>query len=208
MQKKRGITGNTGMRHPNPGTLARLLMHTCDPVSCTFVDGDPVVLFCGTRGLKDVFDDLDLRPCHTFGSVHCGMYLRSKRLWNQNVHEFVTTHAQDDLHLAGWSLGGGCAVHTASLIRASGLATPHSITLFGAPRCGDEEFTSWYAREGLAARTTRYELKDDPIVTLPRGGYRHVGRRITLTSPARGGVWGQHDLSLYRDVLESTSTEE
>ena len=187
-----------------PDVLTRALLRIRDPVVCTVIQSEPVVLFSGTRSVRDMFDDLDLRTCANFGRVHCGMFQRSKRLWDEVVYDFVREqqHRTDTgVHLAGWSLGGGCAVHTASLMASSRLPFPRSVTLFGAPRCGDDEFERWFAHRGLGERTTRYEFEKDPIVTLPRGHYTHVGRRVLLTSDDEGGLLGQHDLMLYHTEL-------
>lgn len=184
-----------------PDLLTRSLMRVRDPVVCTHLNDEPVVLFSGTRNVRDVFDDLDLRTCRNFGRVHCGMFQRSRRLWGDSVADFVAAQEVGTVHLAGWSLGGGCAVHTASLMFTAQLGPPRSVSLFGAPRCGDGTFERWFARVGLSRRTARYELARDPIVTLPRGSYAHVGRRVLLTSDDDGGLLGQHDLTLYHSVL-------
>lgn len=185
-----------------PDLLTRSLLRIRDPVVCTVIQSEPVVLFSGTRSLRDVFDDLDLRTCEALGGrVHCGMFQRTRRLWDDGgVYEFIKDQ-REGVHLAGWSLGGGCAVHTASLIASCNLLIPRSIQLFGAPRCGDEEFECWFRRCGLGRLTTRYEFEKDPIVTLPRGRYTHVGRRVALSSDDDGGLLGQHDLMLYHSEL-------
>ena len=184
-----------------PDLLTRSLLRMRDPVVCTVIQSEPVVLFSGTRNIRDVFDDLDLRTCEASrGRVHCGMFQRSRRLWDDVVYEFVKRQTEG-VHIAGWSLGGGCAVHTASLISSCDLSLPRSIHLFGSPRCGDDEFERWYTRVGLGECTTRYEFEKDPIVTLPRGRYTHVGRRVLLTSDDDGGLLGQHDLMLYHGEM-------
>lgn len=194
-------TTNT-INRMRPDLLTRQLLRVRDPVVCTVIQSEPVVLFSGTRNIRDVFDDLDLRTCEASrGRVHCGTYQRSKRLWDDEVHNFVKAQPEGGVHIAGWSLGGGCAVHTASLIRSYNFTLPKSIHIFGSPRCGDDGFARWYSHVGLGMRTTRYELERDPIVTVPRGRYTHVGRRVLLTSDDEGGLLGQHDLMLYHSEL-------
>ena len=189
-------------------------MSCTQPAVCTRAvsthpaDGNsaPVVVLGGTRNVRDVMDDLNIIKCeYVYGGVHCGMRARTTRLWNNGVGEFVR-RCNGQVHLTGWSLGGGCAVYMTALMHTYGHGPPLSITTFGAPRCGDAAFTRWYASEGLWERTTRYELSNDPVVSLPNGnGYRHVGRKVILTSNDAGNVlWGQHDLNLYHAALSKT----
>ena len=129
------------------------------------------------------------------------MYYRASRLWEgDGVRDFLRRH--DAVHLAGWSLGGGCAVLLACFLHASG-RPPASVSLFGAPRSLDASNALWYARAGLSGRTVRYETPRDPIVRLPRGDYAHVGRRVVLHSDDPGGVLGQHDLLIYHRALRT-----
>lgn len=198
----------THTKKMRPDVLCRLLMSCTQPAVCTRVasTSDPVVVLGGTRNVRDVLDDLNMVKCeYVYGGVHCGMMTRTMRLWESGVGSFV--HEYDgNVHLTGWSLGGGCAIHMAALMHANGLRRPLSVTTFGAPRCGDTVFARWYASEGLRERTTRYELSKDPVVSLPRGGgYRHAGRRVLLMSDEESNpLWGQHELHMYHTALLKT----
>ena len=191
-----------------PEVLCRLLMACSEPVVCTSVASTSVIVLGGTRNVRDVLDDLNVMRCeYGDGNVHCGMMMRSRRLWDEVVEEFVHD-CNTNLHITGWSLGGGCAIHMAALMHSCGVRMPTSITTFGAPKCADASFVRWYASTGLGDRTTRYELARDPVVTLPHGrGYRHAGRRVRLTSNDDGNLlWRQHELHIYYDSLIKTSS--
>ena len=182
--------------------LVRCLMHTTSPVRCTYLTyQEPVIVLSGTRNIQDVLDDVDVRTCaFADGLVHCGMYARALRVL-PDVQQFA--HSNSYVHVTGWSLGGGCAVHLASLLRESGVRVS-SITTFGAPRCADEDFAAWYANCGLDARTIRYVTPRDPVPSLPRGDrFVHVGRRRVVPCRARGWLT-HHDLSQYREGLLRT----
>ena len=145
--------------------LMRALSTTEYPVVCTHLRDMPVVLFGGTRNARDLVDDLDVRMLeYTPGArVHRGMMARTRRLWDDGVHDFVSLCAPTPVVLAGWSLGGSCAVQTAALVAAARLPLPRQVCIAGAPRCADRGFAAWYARHDLARRTVRYELSGDPI---------------------------------------------
>lgn len=188
-----------------PDVMCMQLMLNRAPVTCTRVDTLPVIVLGGTRNARDLLYDLDVRRCqYAKGRVHCGMLLRTRRLWGDTVKAFVSSCGGEDVHIVGWSLGGGCAVHMAAIIHSHGMSVPKTVTTLGAPKCGDASFARWYARVGLAARTTRYETLRDPVVNLPTGStYHHVGRRVVLTPPDGGSrsLWGQHELQLYYNEL-------
>ena len=177
-------------------------MHTTSPVVCTHLTyNEPVIALSGTRNLRDVLDDVDVRSCpYADGLVHCGMYARAIRLLPE-VEDFARAHPS--VHLAGWSLGGGCAVHLAAMLRKTGVRVS-SVTTFGAPRCADDDFARWYASSGLGSRTTRFVTPRDPIPSLPRGDrFVHVGHRRLVPCRARGWL-SHHDLSRYYEGLLRT----
>ena len=173
------------------------LSHLQTPVLCTTLDGMPVILFAGTQNRRDVVYDVRLCPLDEVGCVHRGMYERTEELWNtRQVREHLRRY--ECTHLAGWSLGGACAVLTAARLSPRAVA---SVTTFGAPRCGDADFAAWYDAE-LGRRTLRYETTRDPIASLPRGPYVHVGRRVPLRCRTPGWM-SHHDLARYADALRT-----
>ena len=188
------------VRHA-PLALVDTLLATTDPVRTTYLQGRPLLVLSGTRNLRDVLDDLDVRASafetRRSSTVHRGMFRRALRC-SEEVQEFALAHASIDL--VGWSLGGGAAVHLASILHVYGVDVT-SVAVFGAPRCGDRDFAKWYREAGLCRRTVRYETPRDPVVTLPPGTrYVHVGRR-RLVPCQRTGPLAHHDLHAYRDGL-------
>ena len=152
-----------------------------------------VVTFAGTRNWRDVRDDLDVRTCPWWdGTVHCGMYTRTLRLWD-DVEAFC--HGESSLVLAGYSLGGGVSVLLASMLAREGVDV-RGVYTFGAPRVGDARFAAWYAAHGLDARTWAYATPRDPVPSLPPR-WSAVGRRIVVPCDPELGPIAQHDLRVY-----------
>lgn len=176
------------------------LLATTDPVRCTHIEGRPSIVLSGTRNIFDIVDDIDVRrrrfDLTNPSTVHEGMFRRALRFWGSDeVQNFLLE--EDAVDLIGWSLGGGSAVHLASILNVYGVRVS-SVSLFGSPMCGDRMFCRWYAYAGLYRRTIRYETPHDPIVHLPPGNYAPVGRRILLPCN-RTGRLAHHDLSAYRE---------
>ena len=157
-------------------------------------DGHPaVVTLAGTHGWRDVLDDVDVRTCpwRTEGKVHCGMFTRTMRMWD-DVEGFCRD--ESSVVLAGYSLGGGVSVLLAAMLETRGVHV-HSVHTFGAPRVGDAGFAAWYRRKGLHARTLRYTTPKDPVPSLPPH-WPTVGRRVAVPC-AKSGRLAHHDLRAY-----------
>ena len=193
-------------REMRPALLVSLLMSSTRPYAC--IDGceehPPIVALAGTRNLRDVIDDLNVRgrawPVgRDVGIVHSGIAERTERLWNDATLRDFCASGEPPL-LVGWSLGGGVAVCLSALLAMEGIRA-HSVATFGAPRSGDARFAEWYLRSGLWERTVRYATPRDPVADLPRGRYRHVGRVVEVPC-AHTSWWKHHDLRAY---LEGTS---
>jgi predicted lipase len=188
------------------GLLARAILDTGgDPVrrfDAGELAGVPhrVVAFGGTRTLRDLLDDLDVRQCRPWagaGHVHCGMAHRAMRLFDDSLFGFCS---EQPIVLAGYSLGGGAANLFAAQLCLAGVDV-RSVHTFGAPRVGDAAFARWYTEAGLGSRTLRFETPRDPVVRLPGHPYVPVGRRVVLPLAATRSAWAHHDLRAYADAL-------
>jgi pimeloyl-ACP methyl ester carboxylesterase len=173
--------------------LAHRAPFTLHPSSAT---RPGIVTFSGTHNWRDVRDDVDVRTCPWWddgGKVHCGMFSRTLRMWDD-----VETFCHDErssLVLAGYSLGGGVSMLLASMLARQGVDV-QGVYTFGAPRVGDTEFAKWYAACGLGDRTRTYVTPRDPVPLLPPN-WPTVGRRILVPCDASNGPIAQHDLRLY-----------
>ena len=178
-------------------TLMLLLAHrapfTLHPSTAT---RPGIVTFAGTHNWQDVRDDVDVRTCPWSGGdgkVHCGIFSRTLRMWDD-----VETFCHDEsssLVLAGYSLGGGVSVLLASMLERQGVDV-QAVYTFGAPRVGDAGFARWYAARGLAARTWTYATPRDPVPSLPPN-WPSLGRRVDVPCDPANGPIAQHDLRLY-----------
>lgn len=157
----------------------------------------PAIVTCsGTHNWRDVRDDLDVRTCPWWdgdGSVHCGMFTRTLRMWD-DIADFCHDESSP-LVLAGHSLGGGVSVLLASMLERRGVDV-RAVYTFGAPRVGDARFAKWYATCGLGPRTWSYATPRDPVPSLPPL-WPDIGHRITVPCNAVNGRLAQHDLRVY-----------
>ena len=167
-----------------------------------------MIVLSGTRNLRDVIDDLDVRGAtwrernEELGFVHRGMLQRANRLWEEEqVLDFCRTCWRPPI-LTGWSLGGGVANIFAARLLLEGMGVD-SVHTFGAPRIADHRFARWYDRAGLAACTYRYVTPHDPVTRLPPKPYVHLSDSIVI--PSRHTSWRRnHDLRTYLRGLHTT----
>ena len=188
--------------------IATLLATLEENVLCTHVDARPLVLFSGTRTWQDlVFDDLNVKPrrwptSSYGGAVHGGFAERTRRLATEEAGTFLSEN--NDFVIGGHSLGGACAILTASLLRHRGKRVD-TVYTFGVPCLATPRFQTFYTHQGLWNKTTNYYTPRDPVVTRLPNLYKRVGSYAMLPCDA-DDVWLQHDMASYVAALDPHSS--
>ncbi len=136
-----------------------------------------VLVFCGTRGIRNGFSDLNapLVAWRGPGRVHRGFRALFEKAWPQI--EGPLSSMADPLFCTGHSMGGALA----SLVAAG--RTPAALYTFGAPRVGNRDFV-----EALrVVPSFRIVNASDIVATLPPVlpalPYAHAGELHHLTRP-------------------------
>ena len=173
------------------GPFSVLGAHGCRP---------PIVVFTGTLCLNDVLDDLQIRKsqCSPTACVHSGFLKRTNRLFaEEKLKDFFEQN--DDVVIAGYSLGGAVAAIAAYLVTRNSLCRVKRVYTFGAPAVGDEGFVEEYDQL-LKRKTYRVVLANDVI---PRSNWRfeHVGEPVVFEYDGRSVV-DNHSLLSYKKMIE------
>lgn len=168
----------------------------------------PIIVFAGTKNAEDVFKyDANLLP--TFwplenknttngGYVHRGF---SKRTLDciKEIKDFVDMY--DNFILGGHSLGGACAVLSASKLKNDDKKIK-SIYTFGMPKLAHNSFRRYYSEQGLSEITYNYATTNDIVVNLPYDKiYKSVGNNILLNFDDKN-VIKSHDLEIYDKLIK------
>ena len=163
---------------------------------------NPVIAFTGTNTVKDLFfDDLNIRPIswpnfESDAKVHGGFAIRTNRLL-EDLHNFIED--SDNFVLGGHSLGGACAILSASYLVSIGKKVDNVYT-FGVPCVGSKKFQDYYKKQGLWERTFNYVTTKDPIVNRIPRLYKPIGQYIDVPCDYESSL-KQHDIDTYYDLL-------
>lgn len=154
----------------------------------------------GTLCLNDVLDDLQIRKshCSPTACVHSGFLKRTNRLFaEEKLKDFFEQN--DDVVIAGYSLGGAVAAIAAYLVTRDSLCRVKRVYTFGAPAVGDVGFVEEYDQL-LKRKTYRFVLANDVI---PKSNWRfeHVGEPVVLEYDGRSLV-DNHCLANYKKIIE------
>ncbi|MDF1838061.1 MAG: lipase family protein [Planctomycetota bacterium] len=135
---------------------------------------DGLLAFRGTAGRKDWLADLDAWLTKDgSGRVHRGFQTTLDHAWDA-VQERV---GASEVHLSGHSMGGALAT-----LAAKRLPGARTVTTFGAPRPGNQEFA-----DSIPCPVFRVVNNNDMVARLPLSmSYRHVGDLKYFD--ARGGL--------------------
>lgn len=186
-------------------TVATLLISLNKPFECirpTLVR-PPIILFSGTQNLQDLFiDDLNIRPIfwpkgsNEGGFVHGGFALRTERLIEE-MDEFINTY--DNYVLGGHSLGGTCAILSASHLQKLN-KTVENVFVFGTPNLATNKFKKFYQKQELFDRTISFVTPKDPVVMKIPKLYRSVGEKKILLYDS-DNIWAHHDMATYNRLI-------
>lgn len=159
-----------------------------------------IVAFRGTEPskVKDLLTDVSCQLIPgALGMVHRGFWRSLEGIWEQLCRAVAEVHDERSyLWITGHSLGGALAQLAAARL-ATDSKPVQGIYTFGAPRCGDREFASRYAKQATGA-TYRVVNEQDfvPKVAPEILGYQHAGRfchfddagRLLVDAPSQGDL--------------------
>lgn len=130
------------------------------------------------------------------GRVHAGFSQSLDHLWAcgiaEEVRAQVKTSGYRPLHITGHSKGGALALLATARLIEEGLPVS-SITTFGAPRAGDQEFVNSLTSHHSGPAIWRFEHRDDLIPHLPPGPLPARMIREIAQSIDRGATGGPFD---------------
>jgi triacylglycerol lipase len=163
----------------------------------------PIVAFTGTRNLRDVVHNINIRPMEwpshfRQAKVHGGFAIHTRQLIEEpKLQSFLQKY--DDFILCGHSLGGAVAVLTAMEVVKKYGKRVTSVHTFGAPRIATSNFLDQYESCGLASVTWRYAFDNDPVSKYTPL-YQHVGNLVRLNTNLTKGI-EIHDLNNYARTI-------
>ena len=157
--------------------------------------GNLVLAFRGTTSVSDWLDNFEAIPFYDsqLGFVHRGFISGAAALF-----KIIRAHNLDNVYLTGHSKGGAEATLFAAKLAVQG-ATIASLTTFGSPRAG---FTLRKILQNIPTFRYVHGIDAIPNHPWPLWGYRHVGAKIPLRSPAPNAI-KDHLISNYIKALEN-----
>ena len=166
----------------------------------------PVLAFSGSKNINDFKKNINIvprpwPPQNPYGTVHGGFASKLEMLLNENeeIHNFINSN--NDIILAGHSLGGATSILLASLVPQK----IKSVYTFGAPPLCSLEFKKYYKSVGLYSKTFRYTTPKDPVTNLVPV-YHHIGNKILLPYYSKSRLQ-HHDIETYQMLLENMGME-
>lgn len=135
------------------------------------VNGEVIVVFRGTRDVKDIVDDTRFTPVSgrkigVPGKVHSGFIDNFSAAWQETRRNALELGARDSgVWVSGHSLGGALATLAAYKFSESGVRV-HSVYSFAQPNVGNAEFAAAY-NERLGDRTYTFGLPRDIVPHIP-----------------------------------------
>ena len=185
--------------------IASLLLKLNQPFMCippSYVN-PPIIIFSGTQNLQDlILDDFNIRPIFwpkkspNGGFVHGGFALRTERLLTEMS---AFTDKYDNYVLGGHSLGGTCAILTASHLKYMNKAI-EGIYVFGTPNLSTTNFKKFYDSQDLNEKTFSYVTSKDPVVKRIPRVYKSLGMRINIICDC-DDIWEHHDMKTYNKLV-------
>jgi len=175
-------------------------LYMCHPPS---INKPPIIVFSGTKDLKEVFRyDLKIKPKNwppnnsEAGFVHAGFADRTQLILGE-IQDFVNKY--DNFIIGGWSLGGSCAILSASALQNEGKQI-NSVITFGTPRLASKRFQLFYKKQDLWDKTINYFTPKDPIVTKIPKLYKNVGHSKLIQYESEND-WSHHDIKVYENCI-------
>ena len=190
-------------------TRVTSLLLTCQsPVECVEPcwNEPAIIAISGTQTARDlIVDDLDIRTARwppnaiDSGVVHRGFARRTNALCDRMSY-FIKEH--ETFVVAGHSLGGACAVLTASLLAQRGKKIK-AVYTFGMPRLASPRFQEYYADQGLVEVSRHFATPLDPVVHKIPYVYKPVGEYEVVPCDKKN-AWDQHDMLAYFEFFQET----
>jgi triacylglycerol lipase len=143
-------------------------------------------VFRGTKGLTDIFTDVDVRLkklVGRFGSgmVHAGILEAfesiQKEIKNFNFEKYIAY----DIVLTGHSLGGAIATIAGG---TNFMPLRTYVVTFGSPKVGDKDFVINFNKTNPISQSWRFVFEADPVTELPPKifNYEHVHGEFKIDS--------------------------
>lgn len=165
-----------------------------------------VLIFSGSKDINDFKKNINIvprpwPPQNPSGTVHGGFASKLEMLLSENKEISGFIDDNEDIILAGHSLGGATSILLASMVPKK----IKSVYTFGAPPLSSLEFKKYYKSIGLYSKTIRYTTPKDPVVNLVPV-YHHIGNKILLPYESKYRLQ-HHDIETYQMLLKNMGME-
>jgi pimeloyl-ACP methyl ester carboxylesterase len=165
-----------------------------------------VLVFSGSKNINDFRKNINIvprswPPQNPSGTVHGGFASKLEMLLNEDKQICDFINDNDDIILAGHSLGGATSILLASMVPKK----INSIYTFGAPPLSSLEFKKYSKSIGLYSKTFRYTTPKDPVSNLVPV-YHHIGNKILLPYESKSRLQ-HHDIETYQMLLKNMGME-
>ncbi len=165
-----------------------------------------VLVFAGSKNINDFKKNINIVPRpwppeNPYGTVHGGFASKLEMLLSENKEISNFMDDNNDIILAGHSLGGATSILLASMAPKK----IKSVYTFGAPPVSSLEFKKYSKSIGLYSKTFRYTTPKDPVSNLVPV-YHHIGNKILLPYESKSRLQ-HHDIETYQMLLKNMEME-